>query len=64
MSNLSVCFVESPEMGQSDNFDLLWGEQTRIVVQRTVGPFDRGFEAPRREMSGSEAAGSVITERI
>src|SRR5437763_3428220 len=64
MRNLGACVVEPSEIGQRDDFDLLWSEQTWIVVQRAVGPFDRGFEASRCQMSDSKAVGSVVTEWI
>jgi len=44
-------------MGISGDFGPHRCDHARLLVQRTVGPFDRLFEASRGEMGGSNIKG-------
>src|SRR6516164_6530008 len=53
-TKLGACLVEMAEMGIGGDFDPDGWDHARLAVQGVVSPFDRLFEAPRGEMSGSD----------
>ena len=49
--------VEPAEIGIGGDFGPHRCDHARLLVQGTVGPFDRLFEASRGEMGGSDIKG-------
>ena len=51
LSEGSASLIETPEMGTASCLNPESGGKARLVMQSTVGPFDRLFEALRGKMS-------------
>ena len=49
-TKFGACLGEPTEMGMGGDFEPHRQDQARLVVQGTVGPFDRLFETSRDEM--------------